>query len=143
MVLSAYCVHNLHDFHKPQGVISDQYSNNQVIRSHQHKVFNFSFSDHVSQAIKSTRVHARDLYRICPILDLNTSVVLANALVSSRLDYCNSLFLSHTDFELRTLQLVQKSFCRVLTRSSKYSLITDLELPSTLLLIMIFVKLVH
>ena len=47
---------------------------------------NFSFSDHVSHVIKSTRVHASDLYRTCPLLDLNTSVLLANALVSSRLD---------------------------------------------------------
>ena len=85
---------------------------------------NFSFSDHVSQVIKSTRVHARDLYRIRPLLDLNTSVLLANALVSSRLDYCNSLFLSLTDFQLRRLQLVQNSLCRVVTRSSKYSHIT-------------------
>ena len=59
---------------------------------------NFTFSDHVSQVIKSTRAHARDLYKICPLLDLKTSVLLANALVSSRLDYCNSLFLSLTDF---------------------------------------------
>ena len=65
------------------------------------------FSNHVSQVIKSTRVQARDLYRIRPLLDLNTSVLLANALVSSRLDYCNSLFLLLTDFELRRLQLVQ------------------------------------
>ena len=86
--------------------------------------YNFSFSDHVSQVIKSTRVHARDLYRICPLLDLNTSVLLTNALVSSRLDYCNSLFLSLTDFELRRLQLVQNSLCRVVTRFSKYSHIT-------------------
>ena len=86
--------------------------------------FNFSFSDHVSQVIKSTRVHARDLYRIRPLLDLNTSVLLANALVSSGLDYCNSLFLSRTDFELRRLQLVQNSLCRLVTRSSKYSHIT-------------------
>ena len=85
---------------------------------------NFSFSDNVSQVIKSTRVHARDLYRIRPLLDLNTSVLLANVLVSSRLDYCNSLFLSLTDFELRRLQLVQNSLCRVVTRSSKYSHIT-------------------
>ena len=85
---------------------------------------NFSFSDHVSQVIKYTRVHARDLYRIRPLVDLNTSVLLANALVSSRLDYCNSLFLSLTDFELRRLQLVQNSLCRVVTRSSKYSHIT-------------------
>ena len=81
----------------------------------------FSFSDHVSQVIKSTRVHARDLYRIRPLLDLNTSVLLANALVSSRLDYCNSLFLSLTDFQLRRLQLVQNSLCRVVTLSLKYS----------------------
>ena len=40
--------------------------------------------------------------------------------MSSRLDYCNSLFLSLTDFELRRLQLVQSSLCRVVTRSSKY-----------------------
>ena len=59
---------------------------------------NFTFSNHVSQVIKCTRVQTRDLYRIRPLLDLNTSVLLVNALVSSRLDYCNSLFLSLTDF---------------------------------------------
>ena len=85
---------------------------------------NFKFSNHVLQVTKSTRVHARDLYRICPLLDLNTSVLLANALVSSRLGYCNALFLSLTDFELRRLQLVQNSLCRVVTRSSKFCHIT-------------------
>ena len=44
--------------------------------------------------------------------------------MSSRLDYCNSLFLSLTDFELRRLQLVQNSLCRVVTHTSKYSQIT-------------------
>ena len=78
----------------------------------------------MSQAVKSTRVHARDLYRICPLLDIKTSVLLVNALVSSRLDYCNSQFLSLTDFELRRLQLVQNSLCRVVTCSSKFSHIT-------------------
>ena len=81
---------------------------------------NFNFSNHMSQVIKSTKVHARDLYRIRPLLDLNTSVLL----VSSRLDYCNSLFLLLTDFELRRLQLVQNSLCMVVTHSSKFSHIT-------------------
>ena len=85
---------------------------------------NFNFSNHVSQVIKSTRVQVRDLYRIHPLLDLNTSVLLANVLVSSRLDYCNSLFLLLTDFELRRLPLVQNSLCRVVTCSSKFSHIT-------------------
>ena len=44
--------------------------------------------------------------------------------MSSRLDYCNSLFLSLTDFELRRLQLVQNSLYRLVTRSSKFSHIT-------------------
>ena len=111
--------------HFPINILGNQVSPAQSVRNLR-VVFdsNFSFSDHVSQVIKSTRVHARDLYRIRPLLDLHTSVLLANALVSSRLDYCNSLFLSLTDFELRKLQLVQNSLCRVVTWSTKYSHIT-------------------
>ena len=111
--------------HFPINILSNQVSPAQTVRNLT-VVFdsNFSFSDHMPQVIKSTRVHVRDLYRICPLLDLNTSVLLANALVSSRLDYCNSIFLSLTDFELRRLQLVQNPLCRVVTRSSKYSHIT-------------------
>ena len=44
--------------------------------------------------------------------------------MSSRLDYCNSLFLSLTDFELRRLQLVPNSLCRVVTHFSIFSHIT-------------------
>ena len=88
---------------------------------------NFTFSEHMSQVIKSTRVPARDLYRIHPLLYLKTSVLLANTLVSSRLDYCNSLFLSLTDYELRRLQLVQNSLCRVVTHS-----LNSLTLPPQL-----------
>ena len=92
--------------HFPINILGNQVSPAQSVKN-LGVVFdsNFSLSDHVSQVIKSTRVHARDLYRICPLLDLNldinTSVLLANALVSSKLDYCNSLFLSLTDFELK------------------------------------------
>ena len=84
--------------HFPINILGNQVSPAQSVRN-LGVVFdsNFNFSNHVSQVIKSTRVHARDLYRIRPFLDLNTSVLLANALVSSRLDYCNSLFLSFTD----------------------------------------------
>ena len=105
--------------HFPIDILGNQVSPAQSVRNLSVVVnSNFNFSDHVSQVIKSTRVHARDLYRIRPLLDLKTSVLLANALVSSRLDYCNSLFLSLTDTELRRLQLVQNSLCRVVTCSS-------------------------
>ena len=111
--------------HFPINILGNQVSPAQSVRN-LGVVFdsNFTFSNHVSQVIKSTRVQVRDLYRIRPLLDLDTSVLLANALVSSRLDYCNSLFLSLTDFELRRLQLVQNSLCRVVTCSSNFSHIT-------------------
>ena len=40
------------------------------------------------------------------------------------MDYCNSLFGSLTDFDLRRLQQVQNSLCMVLTHPSKFSYIT-------------------
>ena len=111
--------------HFPINILGNQVSSAQSVRN-LGVVFdsNFNFSNHMSQVIKSTRVQARDLYRIHPLLDMNTSVLLANALVSSRQDYCNSLFLSLTDFELRRLQLVQNLLCRIVTCSSKFSHIT-------------------
>ena len=82
---------------------------------------NLALTDHISQVIKSTRFHIRDLYRIRHLLDLNTAILLANALISSRIDYCNSLFASLTLSELKRLQGVQNSLCRAVTRSSRYT----------------------
>ena len=49
---------------------------------------------------------------------------VANAFVSSRLDYCNSLFRSLSKFNLHRLQSIQNSAARIVTNSSKYTLIT-------------------
>ena len=59
--------------HFPISILGNQVSPAQSVRN-LGVVFdsNFNFSNHVSQVIKSTRVHARDLYRIHPLLDLNT-----------------------------------------------------------------------
>ena len=90
--------------HFPNNILGNQVSKAQRIKNLA-VVFdsNFILLGHVSQVMKSTRVHARDLYRIRPLLDLKISVLVANALVSSKLD-CNFLFVSLTDFELRRLQ---------------------------------------
>ena len=104
--------------HFPINILENQVSPAQSVRNLGVVLdSNFNFSNHVSQVIKSTR----DLYRIRPLLDMNTSVLLANALVSSRQDYCNSLFLSLTNFAFRRLQLVKNSLCRIVTRSFKLS----------------------
>ena len=54
----------------------------------------FCFTNHVNSVIKSCFISLRDLHCIRRFLSVDTSVVIANALVSSRLDYCNSLFRS-------------------------------------------------
>ena len=60
----------------------------------------FSFTQHVSNVIKSCYYHMRDLSRIRRHLSRSVATSLANALVGSRLDYCNSLFSSITAKEL-------------------------------------------
>ena len=51
-----------------------------------------SFRSHISAVCRSCFYHMRDLRRIHGHLDLDSAKLLATALVSSRLDYCNSLF---------------------------------------------------
>ena len=51
----------------------------------------FSFSEHIKRTCKACFVQMRDLRRIRKYLTSEVAVLAANALVSSRLDYCNSL----------------------------------------------------
>ena len=49
---------------------------------------------------------------------------MANALVSSQLDYCNSLFRSFSKFNLRKLQCIQNSAARTVSNTTRYTSIT-------------------
>ena len=51
-------------------------------------------------------------------------MLVANALVSTRLDYCNSLFRSLSKFNLRKLQCIQNSAARIVSNTSQYTSIT-------------------
>ena len=84
----------------------------------------FSFSKHVVSVCRSCFVGLRDLRRIRRHLTENVAVTVANALVSSRLDYCNSLFRSLSSRDIKKLQCVQNSLARIITRSSRFSHIT-------------------
>ena len=84
----------------------------------------FSFSDHVASVCRSCFVGIRDLRRIRKRLNRDTAVVLANALVSSRLDYCNSLFRSLSVRDSKKLQCVQNALARVVSRTTKFSHVT-------------------
>ena len=85
---------------------------------------NFSLSKHVSSVSSRCFYHIRDLARIRRHLDTPTAIIVANALVSSILDYCNSLLFSLTVREKYRLQKIQNTLCRIITRTPRRSSIT-------------------
>lgn len=69
------------------------------------------------QSTKSCLYHIRDLRRIRRYLNLDSAKLLAHALVTSRLDYCNSLLFGIADKDLSILQRIQNRLARVVTKS--------------------------
>ena len=84
----------------------------------------FSFSKHVQNVCKGCFSQLRDFRNIRQFLTHDASVSVANAFVSSRLDYYNSLFRSLSKVNLHRLQSIQNSAARIVTNSSKYTRIT-------------------
>ena len=84
----------------------------------------FSLSKHVQNVCKSCFVKLCDFRHVRQFLTHDASVLVANALVSSQLDYCNSLFRSLSKFNLRKLQCIQNSAARIVSNTSRYTSIT-------------------
>ena len=82
---------------------------------------NFNFRSHISAICSSCIYHIRDLRRIFRYLDLDSVKLLANALVSSRFDYCNSLLSGITESDLTKLQRVLNRLARVVTKSPPFT----------------------
>ena len=84
----------------------------------------FSFSKHVQNVCKGCFSQLRDFRNIRQFLTQDAAVLVANAFVSSRLDYCNSLFRSLCKVNLHRLQSIQNSAARIVTNWCKYTRIT-------------------
>ena len=82
---------------------------------------NFNFRSHISAICSACFYHIQDLRRIRRYLDLNGTKLLANALVSSRLIYCNSVLSGIAVTDLGKLQRVQNRLARVVTKSPPFT----------------------
>ena len=84
----------------------------------------FSFSKHVQNVCKGSFSQLRDFRHIRQFLTQDAAVLVANAFVSSQLDYCNSLFRSLSKVNLHRLQSTPNSAGKIATNSCKYTRIT-------------------
>ena len=74
-----------------------------------------SFTDQINSLSKSCHFHIRDIRRIRHLLPLSAATALANSLVSSKLDYCNSLYNGISQANLNKIQRIQNTLACVVT----------------------------
>jgi hypothetical protein len=81
---------------------------------------------HVTKICKACYFHLRNISAIRSSLTREAAEKLVHALISSRLDNCNSLLYSLPTRLLSKLQRVQNTAARIITRSAKHHSITSI-----------------
>ena len=74
---------------------------------------------HVSSLSKSINYHLRNIGMIRQYLTKEAAERAVHALISSRLDYCNSLLFGLPSFQLDRLQRLQNNAARIISRTKK------------------------
>uniref|UniRef100_A0A8C6Q7R0 Reverse transcriptase domain-containing protein n=1 Tax=Nothobranchius furzeri TaxID=105023 RepID=A0A8C6Q7R0_NOTFU len=87
-----------------------------------------TLDSHVSSLVRSSFFHLRNIAKLSPILSRSELETVIHTFISSRLDYCNSLFTCLSKTSLNRVQVVQNACTRLLTKSSKHTHITPLLL---------------
>ena len=72
-----------------------------------------SFNNHVTDVCRAVNFHLRGLSHIRRYLDVSTANMLDTSIVSSRIDYCNSLLFGLSDYNVQRLQRVQNLAAKI------------------------------
>ncbi len=78
-----------------------------------------TFSDHISKTARSCRLALFNIKKIRPFLSEHASQLLVQALVLSRLDYCNALLAGLPASSIKPLQLIQNAAARLIFNEPK------------------------
>uniref|UniRef100_A0A8C7Y525 Reverse transcriptase domain-containing protein n=1 Tax=Oryzias sinensis TaxID=183150 RepID=A0A8C7Y525_9TELE len=85
-----------------------------------------NFNNHINDLYKTSFHHLRNISKLRPLLSLPDAETLVHAFISSRLDYCNSLFSGIPNKNIKKLQYIQNSAARILKGVRKYDHITPI-----------------
>ena len=81
---------------------------------------NLRMEQQIANVVKVCYYQIRNIGRIRPHLTNESCKTLVHALVTSRLDYCNSLLYGIPNNTMQRLQRVQNCAARIITRTKKY-----------------------
>ncbi len=79
------------------------------------------FDKQINSVVRSCFFHLRRLAKVKTLLSTQTFEKVIHAFVTSRLDYCNSLYYGINQSSMERLQLVQNAAARLLKISAHYS----------------------
>ncbi len=85
-----------------------------------------NFIDHITKTARSCRFALYNIKKIRPFLSEHATQLLVQALVLSRLDYCNALLAGLPASSIKSLQLIQNAAARLIFNEPKRAHVTSL-----------------
>ncbi len=85
-----------------------------------------TFKEHIAKTTRSCRFVLHNIRKIRPFLTQHTAQLLVQALVISRLDYCNALLAGLPSNTVKPLQMIQNAAARLVFSEPKRAHVTPL-----------------
>ncbi len=83
-----------------------------------------NFTDHITKTARSCRFTSYNIKKIRPFLSEHATQLLVQALILSRLDYCNALLAGLPASSIKPLQLIQNATARLIFNEPKITHVT-------------------
>ncbi len=85
-----------------------------------------TFKEHIAKTARSCRFALHNIRKISPFLTQHAARLLVQALVISRLDYCNALLAGLPSNTIKPLQMIQNAAARLVFNEPKRAHVTPL-----------------
>ena len=86
-----------------------------------------AFASHITKVCHACYYHLKDFRCIRKFLSVETAALLATSMISSRIDYCNSLLYGVNKYNVAKLQKTQNVLCRIVFKLDKTSHVTSYQ----------------